>query len=93
MAVIHPPTLKNKTPVVTPTQKRTAATRFGSANGKRRRNSFLPNKLEYLFAGEARAPPRMGPKILPMDQTNGITLNACGCSSFCGTNSATEQKC
>lgn len=82
-------TFRNKMPVVTPIQKRTAATMFGSANGNRFKITFSPNSVGYRLAGEANAPPRMGPKMLPMDHTKGITLNAVGCSSFCGTNSAT----
>src|SRR2546423_12179848 len=31
----------------------------------------------------------MGPRMLPILQTRGITLKALGCSSFCGTSSAT----
>jgi len=85
-------TLRNRTPVVTPMQNSTAATKFGSAKGNRVRNSFSPKSFGYLLAGEARAPPKMGPKTLPIDQTKGMTLNAMGCSSFCGTSSATTWR-
>ena len=53
------------------------------------RNSLLPKRLGYLVAGFARAPPSIGPKILPIVHTNGITLKALGCRTFCGTISAT----
>jgi hypothetical protein len=65
------------------------ATRFGSAKGYSRKNLFDPNRCGYLLAGFAKAPPNAGPTILPIVHIRGMTLKALGCSSFCGTNSAT----
>lgn len=45
------------------------ATRFGNAKGYLLKNSLLLNSSGNFLAGDARAPPRMGPKTLPIDQT------------------------
>lgn len=72
-----------------PTIKKQAETKFGNANGYRLRNSDPPKRFGCFSAGRASAPPKAGPKILPIVQTIGIILKARGCSSRCGTISAT----
>jgi hypothetical protein len=42
-----------------------------------------------LVAGEANAPPRTGPIMLPTCHIRGKRLNALGCRDLCGTSSAT----
>ena len=41
------------------------------------------------MAGLARAPPKIGPKMLPTCHTSGKVAKAIGCNDFCGTISAT----
>lgn len=52
-----------------PVTNRVEATRFGRANGNLLKNSLSPKRSGNFFAGEARAPPSIGPKTLPIDQT------------------------
>lgn len=62
---------------------------FGKAKGYLWNISQLPKISGCFTAGLASAPPKAGPKMLPIVQTKGIILNARGCSSFSGTSSAT----
>jgi len=72
-----------------PIVKITLLTKFGNAYGNLIKNSFFPNQAGSLTAGEANAPPRIGPRIDPTCQTRGSVAKAFGCSSLCGTISAT----
>jgi hypothetical protein len=72
-----------------PIKKSTALSKFGGENGNFRRNLLFPNSEWYRSAGCTVAPPNVGPRMDPMVQTRGIMLKALGCSSFCGTSSAT----
>ena len=76
-------------PVVIPNRKNTLATIFGNAYGNRLKKLLFPNCLGNFAAGFAKAPPKPGPKIDPITQTNGMTEKAFGCSSLYGTISAT----
>lgn len=62
-------TLRKRIPVMIPVINRVDATRFGSAKGYLLKNSLLPKSSGNFLAGDARAPPRIGPKTLPIDQT------------------------
>lgn len=72
-----------------PITKKTAEAKLGRMKGYSFRNTDPPNRFGCLTAGRAKAPPKAGPKILPMVQTSGMTLKARGWSSFSGTISAT----
>jgi len=61
---------------------------LGRANGYFSNNLLCRNSANRS-AGWTKMPPKDGPNMLPTVQTRGIMLNARGCSSFCGTNSAT----
>jgi len=52
-----------------PVTKRVEATRLGRAKGYLLKKSLSPKISGNFLAGEARAPPRIGPKTLPIDQT------------------------
>jgi hypothetical protein len=53
------------------------------------KKTLLPKRPGNFVAGDANAPPTIGPKMLPICHTSGSTENARGCNSFCGTISAT----
>lgn len=82
-------TFRNRKPVTSPIRRNEAAAILGKAYGNLFKKVLFPKRLGCLAAGLARAPPRPGPKILPIVKTKGIKLNALACSSFSGIISAT----
>lgn len=82
-------TSRNRKPVTSPIRKNEAAAIFGKAYGNLFKKALFPKTFGCLAAGLARAPPRPGPRILPIVNTKGIKLNALACSSFSGIISAT----
>lgn len=88
-AAANEPTRRNRNATEMPMTKNPAATKFGRAKGYILRNTDPPNKSGCFSAGLAKAPPKDGPKILPIVQTSGMILNARGWSSRSGTISAT----
>lgn len=72
-----------------PIANKQAATMFGGLYGNLSRN-LLPRGLRgSTCRGFDSAPPSVGPKMAPTVYTKGMILNALGCSSFHGHNSAT----
>lgn len=67
-------------------------TKFGSANGYALRRAEFLKSPGYRSTGRTRLPPMLGPKTDPTFHTSGIMLKALGCSSRCGTISATTVR-
>ena len=72
-----------------PIENNVAATRFGGEYGYLSKKRSPRGFLGSILSGFDRAPPSVGPKMAPTEYTNGMTLNARGCNSFHGHNSAT----
>ena len=75
-----------------PHMKRRLMSRFGKAKGYSLSILSFLKSCGYRSTGCTREPPTEGPNTLPTFHTSGIILNARGCNSFCGTNSATAVR-
>ena len=76
-------------PVLRPIKKNILETMLGSAKGNLMSSLSWPKSFGCFAAGFAKAPPRAGPKILPIVHIKGMILKALGCRFLYGTISAT----
>ena len=72
-----------------PIVNKAAATKFGGLYGNFSKKLPPRGFLGSTLSGFDSAPPSVGPKMAPIVYTRGMILNALGCSSFHGHNSAT----